>query len=144
VQPGKPNQFGLVQGDANTIAPGKRMLSAMSPTIVLDPHDKVLLVLGSRGGPRIISGVAQVIRNVIDYRMSLYDAMAAPRVHFQGIPEVASVERGGMAQPVLDSLMAMGWQFDRAGDGSPVAVRRVSHGWEGTWDPRNTGGVAGR
>jgi len=143
-QPGKPNQFGLVQGEANAVAPRKRMLSAMSPTIVLDPRQNVLLVVGSRGGPRIITGVAQVVINVIDYEMSLADAMAAPRVHFQGLPEVVSFERGGFAQPVLDSLTAMGWRFERGSSGSPVAIKRTASGWEGTWDPRAAGGVAGR
>ncbi len=142
--PGQPNMFGLVQGEANAVAPGKRMLSAMSPTIVLDSQGDVLLVVGSRGGPRIISGVAQVITNVIDYGLSLHDAMAAPRMHFQGLPETVSFEAGGFAEPVLDSLRAMGWRFERGGSGSPVAIRRTATGWEGTWDPRAAGGVAGR
>jgi gamma-glutamyltranspeptidase/glutathione hydrolase len=143
-RPGEPNMFGLVQGDANAVAPGKRMLSAMSPTIVLDPQGQVLLVVGSRGGPRIISGVLQVITNVIDHRLSLYDAMAAPRLHFQGLPEVVSYEAGGFSTPVLDSLRAMGWTLAPGGSGSPVAIRRTATGWEGSWDPRAAGGVAGR
>src|SRR5947207_15901329 len=70
-KPGAPNMFGLVQGEQNAIAPGKRMLSAMTPTIVLNPRGQVLLVVGGAGGPTIITGVSQVILNVIDYRMSL-------------------------------------------------------------------------
>lgn len=143
-RPGQPNMFGLVQGEANAVAPGKRMLSAMSPTIVLDPQGQVALVVGSRGGPRIISGVLQVITNVVDHGLSLHDAIAAPRMHFQGLPEVVSFESGGFATPVLDSLRAMGWTFAPGGSGSPVAIRRTATGWEGTWDPRAAGGVAGR
>jgi gamma-glutamyltranspeptidase/glutathione hydrolase len=143
-QPGKPNQYNLIQGDANAIAPGKRMLSAMSPTIVVGPDERVLLVLGSRGGPRIITGVAQVIQNVVDHGMSLADAMAAPRVHFQGFPESIRFETGGVSRAVLDSLIAMGWSADTGSVGSPVAIHRVRGGWEGMWDPRAAGGVAGR
>jgi gamma-glutamyltranspeptidase/glutathione hydrolase len=144
-QPGTPNMYGLVQGEANAVGPGKRMLSAMSPSIVLDPHGKVLLVIGSAGGPRIITGVAQIMLNTIDYHMSLYDAMASPRMHFQGLPESVGMDRGGFAQPVLDSLMAMGWKFgNETASSSNVAIRRVAGGWEGAFDPRTTGGVAGR
>src|SRR3989454_1151971 len=76
--PGKPNLYGLVQGEANAIAPGKRMLSAMTPSIVLDPRGSLLLVLGSPGGSRIPTAVYQVISNVIDQEMPLADAVAAP------------------------------------------------------------------
>lgn len=145
-QPGTPNGYGLVQGEANAIAPRKRMLSAMAPTIVLDARDDVALVIGSAGGPRIISGVAQIIVNVIDHRMSLWDAMAAPRVHFQGLPEAVGFDRNGISQPVLDSLTAMGWTFEGGGgaSSSPVAIRRLRNGWEGAFDPRTSGGVAAR
>jgi gamma-glutamyltranspeptidase/glutathione hydrolase len=145
-KPGVPNMYGLVQGEANAIEPGKRMLSAMSPTIVLDPAGNLLLVIGSAGGPRIITGVAQIVLNVIDHRMSLHDAMAAPRMHFQGLPEVVAYDRRGFAPAVLDSLMAMGWRFDSTASvsSSNVAIRRVSGGWEGAFDPRTAGGVYGR
>jgi gamma-glutamyltranspeptidase/glutathione hydrolase len=144
-QPGTPNMYGLVQGEANAVGPGKRMLSAMSPTIVLDPHGQVLLVIGSAGGPRIITGVAQIILNTIDHRMSLYDAMAAPRMHFQGLPESVAMDRNGFEQGVLDSLTAMGWKFDGgSASSSNIAIRRVRGGWEGAFDPRTSGGVAGR
>jgi gamma-glutamyltranspeptidase/glutathione hydrolase len=144
-QPGTPNMYGLVQGEANAVGPGKRMLSAMTPTIVLDRHERVLLVIGSAGGPRIITGVGQIILNVIDHGMSLHDAMSAPRMHFQGLPETVAMDSGGFAQPVLDSLRAMGWTFGRgSASSSNVAIRRVRGGWEGAFDPRTTGGVAGR
>jgi gamma-glutamyltranspeptidase/glutathione hydrolase len=143
-QLGTPNMYGLVQGEANAVGPGKRMLSAMTPTIVLDPHGKVLLVIGSAGGPRIITGVAQIILNTIDHQMSLYDAMAAPRMHFQGLPERVGFDSTGYARPVVDSLRAMGWTFGGSASSSNVAIRRVRGGWEGAYDPRTRGGVAGR
>ena len=145
-QPGTPNMYGLVQGEANAVGPGKRMLSAMSPTVVLDPAGNVLLVVGSAGGPRIITGVTQILLNVIDHGMSLYDAMAAPRVHFQGLPEEVAIERAGFSPAVLDSLTARGWRFGNGAgiSSSNVGILRVRGGWEGEFDPRTSGGVAGR
>ncbi|MGI8498524.1 MAG: gamma-glutamyltransferase [Gemmatimonadaceae bacterium] len=143
-QPGMANQFGLVQGEANAVAPGKRPLSAMSPTIVLDPSGGLLLVVGSRGGPRIITSTAQVILNVIEHRMSLADAMAAPRLHHQALPDTLRYEPGGMSRSVRDSLAAMGHavgEIDHVG--LVNAVMRVPGGWEGVSDPRRPGGVKG-
>ncbi|MDQ6886724.1 MAG: gamma-glutamyltransferase [Gemmatimonadota bacterium] len=143
-QPGTANQFGLVQGEANAVAPGKRPLSAMSPTIVLDPSGSLLLVVGSRGGPRIITSTAQVILNVIDRRMSLADAMAAPRLHHQALPDTLRYEPGGMPRAVRDSLTAIGHavgEIDHVG--LVNAVMRVPGAWEGVSDPRRPGGVKG-
>ena len=95
-KPGAPNQFGLVQGEANAVAPGKRMLSAMTPTIVLDPAGRVRLVTGSPGGSTIITTVAQMISNVVDFGMDLPEATAAPRLHHQHLPDVLRYERGGL------------------------------------------------
>src|SRR3954469_3984069 len=106
-QPGTPNMFGLIQGEANAIAPGKRMLSAMSPTIVLDPKGKLLLIVGARGGPRIISATAQVILNVIDHRMSIADAMSAPRIHHQALPDSIRLETGGFDSVTVARLHQM-------------------------------------
>jgi gamma-glutamyltranspeptidase/glutathione hydrolase len=144
-KPGSPNLYGLVQGEANAIAPGKRMLSAMSPSIVFDPLGNVILVLGGRGGPRIITSVSQVMRNVIDYRMTLADAMSAPRIHHQAQPDSLRYERGGISAAVLDSLSGMGYRFMPVNyiGASVGAIMRVRGGWEGMWDPRGTGGVAG-
>ncbi|MEP7326748.1 MAG: gamma-glutamyltransferase, partial [Gemmatimonadota bacterium] len=93
--PGKPNMYGLVQGEANAIAPGKRMLSAMTPAILLAPDGKLFMVVGTPGGPTIITQVYHVISNVIDHGMSLGDAIAAPRMHHQGLPDTMRVERNG-------------------------------------------------
>jgi gamma-glutamyltranspeptidase/glutathione hydrolase len=143
-QPGQPNMFGLVQGEPNAIAPGKRMLSAMSPTIVLDPDGRLFMVLGARGGPRIITSVAQVILNVIANGMSLSDAMNAPRIHHQALPDDVRVDDGGFAPEVLEKLKAMGYTIVPQGyiGGSVVAIRVVHGGLEGMDDPRGFGGGA--
>ncbi|MFL5577972.1 MAG: gamma-glutamyltransferase [Gemmatimonadaceae bacterium] len=143
-RPGQPNMFGLVQGEQNAIAPGKRMLSAMSPTIVLDPAGKLLLVVGGRGGPRIITSTSQVILNVIDHHMSLADALSAPRIHHQALPDSLRYEPAGLSPAVLDSLGAMGHAMSRgAASGTCAAVMRVPGGWAGMVDPRASGGAAG-
>jgi gamma-glutamyltranspeptidase/glutathione hydrolase len=140
---GVPNMFGLIQGEANAIAPGKRMLSAMSPTIVLDPKGGLLLVTGARGGPRIISATSQIILNVIDHRMSLGDAVSAPRIHHQSLPDSIRVERGGLDPAVLAALRAMGHGIvEGGGVASSNSIMRVSGGYEGMSDPRTAGGGA--
>jgi gamma-glutamyltranspeptidase/glutathione hydrolase len=143
VQPGTPNQFGLVQGEANAIAPGKRMLSAMAPTIVLDPSGQVLMLVGGRGGPRIITAVVQAIVNVVDHHMSLADAMGAPRVHHQALPDILDYEQGGVPGDVVAALEAMGYRTQPGATGSLTAVERVAAGWEGLFDPRKHGLAAG-
>jgi gamma-glutamyltranspeptidase/glutathione hydrolase len=143
-QPGMPNMFGLVQGEQNAIQPGKRMLSAMSPTIVLDSAQQVLLVAGAAGGPTIITGTSQVILNVLDHRMSLSDAMRAPRLHHQALPDSLTFEIGGMAPAVMDSLRAMGWSLRPQRSLVNVnAIMRVRDGWEGVYEPRRSGGAVG-
>lgn len=139
VQPGTPNQFGLVQGEANAVAPGKRMLSAMAPTIVLAPDGTVEMVVGGRGGPRIITAVVQAIVNVIDHQMSLTDAVGAPRIHEQALPDVLEYEKGGVPANVVRALEAMGYSTRPAGTGNLTAIRRTAKGWEGLFDPRKHG-----
>ncbi len=142
--PGKPNMYGLVQGEANTIAPGKRMLSAMTPSIVLDPGGRLLLVVGTPGGPRIITMVYHVISNVIDHRMPLAEAVEAPRMHHQGLPDTLKVERGGFTPATLDSLRARGHAVGAGGySGDVEAIMRTPTGWRGVSDPRRGGGGAG-
>jgi gamma-glutamyltranspeptidase/glutathione hydrolase len=139
-KPGTPNLFGLVQGEANAIQPGKRMLSAMSPTIVLDRDGGLLLVVGSRGGPRIITSVSQVILNVLDHRMILSDAVSAPRIHHQALPDTLRFEREGLTPAVADSLRAMGYGVAPiTGVGLINAIMRVRGGYEGFSDPRSSG-----
>ncbi len=143
--PGQPNQFGLVQGEANAIRPGKRMLSAMAPTVVLDPEGRLFLLLGSPGGPTIITTVAQVISNVIDYGMTLPQAVAAPRVHHQHLPDTLRWERRGLRAGTVRQLTAMGHALaERRGySGEVAAILRTERGWLGVPDPRMHGGAAG-
>jgi gamma-glutamyltranspeptidase/glutathione hydrolase len=142
--PGKPNLYGLVQGEANAIAPGKRMLSAMTPSIVLDPAGQLYLVVGTPGGPRIITMVYHVISNVIDHRMSLPDAVTAPRMHHQALPDTMRVEEDGFTPAALDSLRARGHAIDPRGHwGDVEAIVRTPDGWQGVSDPRRGGGGAG-
>ena len=144
VQPGTANMYGLVQGEANAIQPGKRMLSAMSPTIVLDKSGQVLLVVGAAGGPTIITGTTQVILNVIDHHMSLADAMRAPRVHHQALPDSLTYEDGGIRPAVLDSLTKMGYSMRKLRALVNInAIMRVKGGWEGVPEPRRSGGAVG-
>ena len=143
-KPGVPNMFGLIQGEANAIAPGKRMLSAMSPTIVLDPKGQLLLIVGARGGPRIISATSQVILNVIDHRMSIADAMSAPRIHHQSLPDSVRLESGGFEPAVIARLNQMGHMtYELSGVASAEAIMRVRGGYEGMPDPRGRGAAVG-
>jgi len=144
-RPGHPNMFGLVQGEANAIQPGKRMLSAMTPTIVLDSLDRLALVVGSPGGPTIITAVFQVISNVIDHRMSLADAVHAPRIHHQALPDSIQWEPGGIAPGVRKKLERLGYAFRArpAYMGLVNAIRVTPAGLEGVADPRTVGGAAG-
>ncbi|HEY9479191.1 MAG TPA: gamma-glutamyltransferase [Gemmatimonadaceae bacterium] len=143
-QPGHANQFGLVQGEANAIVPGKRMLSAMSPTIVLDKDGKLFLVVGAAGGPTIITATTQVILNTIDNKMSLADAMRAPRLHHQAWPDTLFYERGGIAPATLDSLRAMGHHpVARGSIANSNAVLKVNGGYVGLSEPRSSGGAVG-
>ena len=96
-KPGVPNMYGLVQGEANAIAPGKRPLSSMSPTIVTK-DGKPVMVVGTPGGSRIITAVLQTILNVIDYGMNVQEAVDAPRFHQQWLPE-RDQRRDVRAQP---------------------------------------------
>jgi gamma-glutamyltranspeptidase/glutathione hydrolase len=142
--PGRPNLYGLVQGEANAIAPGKRMLSAMTPSIVLDSASRLLLIVGTPGGPRIITMVYHVISNVIDHHMPLAAAVWAPRIHHQGLPDSLEVERGGFTPATLDSLRSRGHAINPGGYwGDVEAIIRTSGGWEGVSDPRRGGGGAG-
>ncbi|HXP47890.1 MAG TPA: gamma-glutamyltransferase [Terriglobales bacterium] len=110
-KPGTPNMFGLLQGEANAIAPGKRPLSAMAPAIVLkDGH--LFMVLGSRGGPRIITAVAEVLVSVIDYGMNIQQALDAPRFHHQWMPDVLRVEKDGFSPATGNRLAAMGHKIE--------------------------------
>jgi gamma-glutamyltranspeptidase/glutathione hydrolase len=140
-QPGQPNMFGLVQGEVNAVQPGKRMLSAMSPTIVLDPQGKLLLVTGAAGGPTIITATMEIILNVIEQHMTLADAMRAPRLHHQGLPDQLDFEPNGLTVAVQDSLKAMGHTLGTRGLATANSIMCVPGGLQGVGEPRS-GGVA--
>ena len=143
--PGKPNMYGLVQGEANAIEPGKRMLSAMTPSIVLDRDGQLLMVVGTPGGPTIITTVAQVILDVLDQGMTLADAVAAPRIHHQALPDVIRYERGGLSDATVAALRGMGHKVEmrRGTSGIVAAIQRTPAGWVGVPDPRYAGGAVG-
>jgi gamma-glutamyltranspeptidase / glutathione hydrolase len=143
-KPGSPNLFGLVQGEANGIAPKKRMLSAMSPTIVLDRKGRPMLLAGGRGGSRIISGTFQVLSNVIDFGMDVRDAVAAPRIHMQHLPDKLFYEKDGVPEATRKALEAMGYALEAQQNiaASPALLRDGGE-WTGSPDPRKGGGAAG-
>lgn len=107
-KPGAPNLFGLVQGRANAIAPGKRPLSSMSPTLVL-ADDKPVLVLGTPGGSRITTTVLEIIVNVLDHGMTLQEAVDAPRIHNQWLPDTLAAEPFALSADTTAVLTRMGY-----------------------------------
>ena len=103
-KPGAPNMFGLLGSEANAIEPGKRMLSSMTPTIVEDPSGELFMVIGSPGGGRIITTVFEVMLNVIDHGMNIQEAVAAPRIHHQWLPDVLFYEAQALSEDVRQGL----------------------------------------
>jgi gamma-glutamyltranspeptidase/glutathione hydrolase len=114
-KPGVPNQFGLAGGEANAIAPGKRSLSSMTPTIVLR-EGKPFLALGARGGSRITTAVAQIIINVIDFGMNIQEAVDVPRIHHQWLPDELLYEPRGLSQDAINNLTRMGYVVKDIGE----------------------------
>jgi gamma-glutamyltranspeptidase/glutathione hydrolase len=145
-RPGGSNQFLLVQGEANAIAPGKRPLSSMSPTILVK-DGKLAMALGSQGGPTIITQVLQVIVNVIDHGMNLQQAVDAPRLHHQWMPDIVYTQPYGMPADVREALRAHGHQrfetypdLPYLGDVQAVMVDPESGWLLGASDSRNPNG----
>jgi gamma-glutamyltranspeptidase/glutathione hydrolase len=144
-KPDTPNQFGLVQGAPNAIGPGKRPLSSMSPTILLrDGH--VFMVVGAPGGSRIPTEVLGVIQNVIDHGMTIAQAVAAPRVHHQYLPDVVQLEPGALTPEAATRLRAAGFalrQLDQPwGLAEAILVDPATGAVTGAADPRREGGAA--
>ena len=138
---GVPNAFGLVGGDANAPAPRKRPLSSMSPTIVLD-QGKVVMVTGSPGGSRIISTVLNVITNIADHKMGVMEAVTAPRIHHQWLPDEVRVERG-LSPDTARLLEAKGHKIVvGAASGSAHTILVTPRGLEGAADQRQRGTLA--
>jgi len=144
-KPGVPNQFGLLGNKANSIQPGKRMLSSMTPTIVLK-NGKPFLVLGSPGGSTIITSVLQVILNVIDFGMNIQEAVDAPRVHHQWYPDEVYYEKRGLPLDVIENLKKRGHKLvERHGfQGEVQAILIDENGIKyGAADPRGYGFAMG-
>jgi gamma-glutamyltranspeptidase/glutathione hydrolase len=145
-KPGSPNTYGLVQSERNAIAPGKRMLSSMTPTIVSRPDSGVVLVAGGRGGPHIITSVLHVLLNSLEFGMDAAGAVSAPRIHHQHLPDQITYERGGFDDAVLAALAEMGHSLKATGGtGSAPAIVRRNGRWEAVADPRTAeeGGAGG-
>ena len=151
-RPGTPNQFGLVQGENNAIQPGKRMLSAMTPTIVARPDGSLLYVTGSPGGATIITNVFQNISNVIDFDMNVVEATNAPRLHHQHLPDRIQFEPGALSPSTIDVLESMGHtlvlRFSSTAAypyiGDIQAIMVLSDGSMEAWsDPRRGGAAVG-
>jgi len=144
-QPGKPNMFGLIQGERNAVHPGKRPLSAMTPSIILRKDGRPWFALGAAGGPRIISAVLQSIINVIDHDMNIQRALDAPRIHHQWYPDEIMSERHGMSPDTRKILEDYGHKFASprniaVGTGIMIDEQGFRHG---AVDWRGPGGAVG-
>lgn len=136
-KPGVPNQFGLIGGEANAIAPGKRMLSSMTPTIV-QANGKTELVLGSPGGSTIITAVLQVMLNDLVFGETLEGAVARPRIHHQWLPDEVIYETGVMSDDVRQGLEAKGHTFRKVNSiGRVKAIGVLGSKITGVGDARN-------
>ncbi len=145
VKPGVPNMFGLLGNEANAIEPEKRMLSSMTPSIVTR-NDSLFMVIGSPGGSRIITTVAQVISNVIDFGMNIRQAIEAPRFHHQWQPDVIFLEDSGFSRDTENLLKIRGYKLQKMRTiGIANGLMRANHSnnWQGWADPRGNGKVNG-
>ncbi|WP_239490511.1 gamma-glutamyltransferase [Luteitalea sp. TBR-22] len=147
-KPGAPNQFGLVQGEANAIAPGKRMLSAMTPTIVFGGDGAPALVTGASGGPYIITTVFQLLSAIVDHGVDVGAAMSGPRIHHQHLPDAIALEKDGFDAATTAALERLGHRltfFEVPSTGWTVAatITRKNGQWRGMADPRLHGSAAG-
>jgi len=140
---GTPNMFGLVQGEANAIQPGKRPLSSMTPTILVR-DGRLFMTVGGPGGSRISTAVMQVILNVIDFRMNVQEAVDAPRFHHQWLPDKLSLERG-ISPDTVALLQSRGYDVDYSPGVvlAQVAAIVSDGGWlQGGSDGRSAAGKA--
>jgi gamma-glutamyltranspeptidase/glutathione hydrolase len=145
IAPGVPNQFELVGSEANAIAPGKRMLSSMTPTLV-EREGRLVLVAGAPGGPTIISTVLQIVLNVIDFDMDPMAAVCAGRVHHQWRPDELRVEPGALAADVVANLEARGHRVVETrpfGAAHVIGRDQATGAWLGAADPRRHGTARG-
>jgi len=123
IKPGVPNMYGAVGADANAIAPGKRMLSSMTPTIVLKDN-KPFLVVGTPGGTTITTSVFQTLVNILEFDMGAEDAVNKPKFHHQWLPDEIFVE-AGFSQAVRQQLQQMGYKVTQRGSIGRTEVIRI-------------------
>lgn len=145
-KPAVPNMFGLIGTEANAIEPGKRMLSSMTPTIV-EKEGELFMVLGSPGGSTIITSVLQTILNVVDFNMSMQEAVEAPRFHHQWLPDEILFEPNSFDKEILQNLKTKGYEPNEGKStiiGKVDAILRLPNGsFEGGADPRGDDAAAG-
>src|SRR5262245_25857847 len=144
-KPGTANLYGLVQGEANAIAAGKRPLSSMTPTMVAK-EGKLFLVLGSPGGGRIITTVANTLMGVVDYGLNIQEAVNAPRFHHQWLPDFINMEAVGFSPDTVKMLGSRGHKIEWVpawSDGECIAIDPKTGERLGASDPRNPGKAVG-
>ena len=144
-KPGTPNLYGLIQGERNAVAPRKRPLSAMTPTFVLRKDGSLWFTVGSPGGPTIINTVLDVITNVIDYGMNIQQAIDAPRIHHQWLPDELVFEPYGLSGDTQNALLARGHKFAKPrylGDAEGIMIEEKTGMRLGATDPRRSDGLA--
>lgn len=143
IKPGVPNMYGAIGGDANAILPGKRMLSSMTPTIVLKDN-KPFLVLGTPGGTTIPTSVFQTVVNIIDFNLGTEDAVYKPKFHHQWSPDTLRVENGFSAE-IIEGLKKMGYNIEyRSSIGRTEVIRVLPDGkFEAVADKRGDDGAEG-
>ena len=146
-QPGKPNMFGLIQGEKNAVQPKKRPLSSMTPTIVLRKDGSLWFAVGARGGPRIITSVLQTVINMIDHDMNIQQAVDAPRIHHQWFPDEILYEPYGMNPDTLKVLEKFGHNFAEKpaniASATAIAIEEKSGVRLGAIDSRSDGEAIG-
>lgn len=144
-KPGTPNMYGLIQGERNAVAPKKRPLSAMTPTIVLRKDGSLWFTVGSPGGPTIINTVLCVITNVIDYEMNIQQAIDFPRIHHQWLPDELVGEPFGLSGDTQRALTSRGHKLAKLrylGDAEGIMIEEKSGMRLGATDPRRSDGEA--
>ena len=144
-KPGTPNLYGLIQGERNAVAPRKRPLSAMTPTFVLRQDGDLWFTVGSPGGPTIINTVLNVITNVVDYGMNMQEAIDAPRIHHQWLPDELVFEPYGLSGDTQNALLRRGHKLAKPrtlGDCEGIMIEEKTGMRLGSVDPRRSDGLA--
>jgi gamma-glutamyltranspeptidase / glutathione hydrolase len=140
---GSPNMYGLIGGKANAIAPNKRMLSAMTPTIITK-KGKLYMIVGTPGGSTIITSVFQTILNVIDFKKPIQEAVTIPRFHSQWLPDQVDIEKNALSDQTTQILSSKGYVIKpRGAIGRVDAILKTKKGYQGGADPRGEDAAVG-